>query len=262
MKYFVSLYIRDTLCFSLKYVYSTSLYWFTMTELSCDFIFNGGIRLIQPKIGYRVAIDPFILAGFVKVKSGMRVLDVGCGVGTISLLLKYEDPTLDILGIDVDPDFCDIFKQNAKLNKMQIGVINGDIAKIQLDLFDCVVTNPPFYDASAARISKVKQQANFETITLRSWILGCLKQLKNGGIFALIHVASRVDEIICILARRVGNINIIPIFTRAGVPAKRVVITGIKGSRSEICITPGITVHNVDGSYTEEVKKMLFDKGD
>ena len=55
-----------------------------------DRILNGKILLRQPKKGYRVAIDPIILASFIEPTDNQEILDVGCGVGTISLILKRK----------------------------------------------------------------------------------------------------------------------------------------------------------------------------
>ena len=41
----------------------------------------------QPEDGYRYSIEPFLLADFVSLSSGCRVLDVGTGCGIIPLLL-------------------------------------------------------------------------------------------------------------------------------------------------------------------------------
>ena len=39
-----------------------------------------------------------------QIKSGFRVLDIGCGTGTMAVLIKRLHPEADVVGIDPDPD--------------------------------------------------------------------------------------------------------------------------------------------------------------
>lgn len=229
-------------------------------ELTIDNFLDGKLRILQPGSGYRVSIDPIVLSGLVQVKPEQKILDAGCGVGTISLILKHREATIDVSAVDIDEDMCDICRQNAVLNDVRVSVIRGSIDECDfgVNTFDQVVTNPPFYDKSAFRVSKNRELANFETISLKTWIVACLRSLKNGGVFSIIHVANRIGELINILRNRVGNICVIPVFTRADLPAKRVVITGVRGSRSDTRIMPGVVVHNDDGTYTDVMKKFLM----
>ena len=50
-------------------------------RLSEDALFGGRVRLRQPGDGYRVAIDPVLLAAAVPADASDSVLDIGCGVG-------------------------------------------------------------------------------------------------------------------------------------------------------------------------------------
>ncbi|SVE43912.1 uncharacterized protein METZ01_LOCUS496766, partial [marine metagenome] len=49
--------------------------------LTEDKLLGGRVRFRQPASGYRVAIDPVLLASAVPAVSGSRVLDLGTGVG-------------------------------------------------------------------------------------------------------------------------------------------------------------------------------------
>ena len=76
-----------------------------------DSILNGKILLRQPKKGYRVAIDPIILASFIEPKDNQEILDVGCGVGAISLILKRKNRSAKITAIDIDENMCEFFSE-------------------------------------------------------------------------------------------------------------------------------------------------------
>ena len=46
-----------------------------------DTLLGGRVQLVKPAEGYRVAIDPVLLAAAVDVPAQSKVLDVGCGTG-------------------------------------------------------------------------------------------------------------------------------------------------------------------------------------
>ncbi|MDH3738917.1 MAG: methyltransferase, partial [Alphaproteobacteria bacterium] len=61
----------------------------TTTE---DWLLNGRVRFHQPTNGYRVAIDPILLAATVVARAGDRALELGCGTGAAALCLHHRVP--------------------------------------------------------------------------------------------------------------------------------------------------------------------------
>jgi tRNA1(Val) A37 N6-methylase TrmN6 len=235
-------------------------------EYSTDSVLNGKIKLVQPQNGYRVAIDPIILSSFVHPRRNQKILDVGCGVGTISLILKMKEISSEITALDVDKTMCEICRQNSAINSLHINVINVGIenAKENLSLknklFDQIVTNPPFFSQKSSRISETKRLANFETVNLSDWILFCFKKLKNEGIFSMIHKASRIDDILYSLRGIAGSVQLIPIFPKINCEANRVVIIAKKSSKTETRILQGIVVHEDNGDYSKTMDEILSGK--
>ena len=65
-----------------------------------DLTLGGRVRLRQPAEGYRVAVDPVLLAAAVPAGPGSRVLDLGCGVGAAALCLLTRVPEAEVTGWD------------------------------------------------------------------------------------------------------------------------------------------------------------------
>jgi tRNA1(Val) A37 N6-methylase TrmN6 len=231
-----------------------------MLEITEDYILNGKIKLFQPKNGYRVAVDPIILASSITLKQHQKVLDVGCGTGAISLILKLKEKTAAITAVDMDDEMCQICRRNALANSLDLEVIIAEVGSSSDPLkdrfFDIVVTNPPFFTIQSSRRSNAKRFANFETLDLEGWISYCLKKLKNNGIFSIIHCATRTGDVIKTL-NGVGAIEIVPLFPKEGKEAKRVMIKCQRNRKSGTKILPGLSMHNTDGSYSADLDDIL-----
>jgi tRNA1(Val) A37 N6-methylase TrmN6 len=230
-----------------------------------DTILGGQIKLLQPKNGYRIAIDPVLLAHFANVRPYQKILDVGCGVGTVSLILKAKEKLAKITAIDIDDKMCYACRRNSQINSLDIEIKNIGIENIRKDaslqnkLFDYVVTNPPFFKPQSSKISEseAKRLSNFETVSLEDWVKSCIKKLKNKGTFLIIHRASRIDDILCALKNIAGSIVIIPIFPKKDCNANRVIVQASKTGKAETKICSGIVAHNDDGSYSEAMCRIL-----
>jgi ubiquinone/menaquinone biosynthesis C-methylase UbiE len=49
-----------------------------------------------------------------RILPGMKVLDLGCGTGTLTVMLKKEHPNATITGLDGDPQVLDIARQKSR----------------------------------------------------------------------------------------------------------------------------------------------------
>ena len=73
-----------------------------------------------------------------------NILDVGCGYGTIGLILAKNYPLSDFTLIDVNARACALTRTNVqRMNLTNVKVIESDIFEKVNDNFDVIVTNPP-----------------------------------------------------------------------------------------------------------------------
>ena len=137
----------------------------------------------------------------------MAVLDVGCGTGIILACLAGKK--LKMTGIDIQEDLIELAKENVP----EAEFILGDIAKIKLDkTFDLVITNPPYFRESAP--SAARKLARHETVTLKEWLSFCMRRIKPKGRLTCILPAERLDEALSVLREKLGNIKILPVFSK------------------------------------------------
>jgi SAM-dependent methyltransferase len=72
--------------------------------------------------------------------SGQRVLDLGCGTGTLAIWAKQREPGIDVVGIDGDPEMLRRARQKA------------DEAGVRIDFEEAMADDLPFEDAGFDRV--------------------------------------------------------------------------------------------------------------
>jgi tRNA1(Val) A37 N6-methylase TrmN6 len=236
-------------------------------ETTLDHVLGGRVALAQPAAGYRAAIDPVLLAAAIDAAPGERVVDLGCGVGTAALCLMQRVPELRVAGIDGDPDALALARDNAARNRRdgftghRLDLLADAAGLAALAPVEHVMTNPPFHAASASDPSPLaaKARATVADFPLDVWLARAAGLLAPRGSLTAIYRADRLDVLLAALPKAMGAIAVVPLWPRAGAPAKRVIVGAIKGSRAPCTITAGLVLHRSDGGYTEAAEALLRD---
>ncbi len=233
-----------------------------------DTVLGGRVRLCQPRNGYRVALDPVLLAAAVPAKEGQTVLDLGTGIGAAALCLAARVPGALITGLDSDPAVLALARVNVQENGLaaRMRLIDGDVGRPSPPPdaagFDHVVANPPYLKAGTATVSqhagKARATAEGET-ALTDWIRAAHYWLKPGGRLTIIHRADRLDELLALMAGRFGSVTVFPVWPKAGIAARRVIVAGRQGSRAPARLLSGLVMHGPDGEYSADARRVLFD---
>ena len=244
---------------------------FAPEELTRDAFLDGRIRLWQPRAGYRAATDPILLAAFVPARPGQRVLELGCGAGTAALCLAARVPHLSLHGLELQPAYAELARRNAAANDLPLTVHEGDLrrppAALRALAFDHVLANPPFHaatDPGAADPGRDRSHREADA-TIADWIAAGLRRLVPGGRIVLIERTGRLPEILAGLAGRAGSIEILPIASRAGQPAARILVRARKNRAAPLTLWPALTFHQGDAhsgdreSYTPQAQSVLRD---
>ncbi|MEE2997847.1 MAG: methyltransferase domain-containing protein [Pseudomonadota bacterium] len=234
--------------------------------ISEDSFLGGTVTLRQPVRGYRAAIDPVMLAASVNAGPGERVLEAGTGHGAPAICLARRVPECIVTGLEIQPDLVRLANDNARLNglaknvQVMIGDLGRQMPRIAAGAFDHVMANPPFLDAAHAHKSPDggRAAANVEgEAKLRDWVEFLLRMVRPKGTVTLIHRADRLDEILTLLYGNAGETVVFPLWPKRDVDAKRVIICARKGIRAPLTMSPGLILHEDDGSYTKQADAIL-----
>lgn len=230
-----------------------------------DSFLGGRVKAIQPSEGYRAGIDPIFLAAALQPKPNHKVLDVGAGVGVAAMALAVRYPDIKVYGLELQQKLVSLALENISENQLdgRVEMIEGNLLSppevLKTELFDHVMTNPPFYEFNRSKLSPIpsKAKANTETVDLEEWIKACLKLLKPKGEFTIIHRIERLSDILYHLNDQVGNIVVYPLWPDENKPARRVLIQGRKNVRGELRLSQGINLHGGTEKYTPEAEAIL-----
>lgn len=233
-----------------------------------DTLLGGRIMLCQPAEGYRVAVDPVLLAASVPAATTGRLLDAGTGVGAAALCFAHRVPGARVAGLELQPDLAHLARGNVALNGMddRVSIAEGDILSPPRDLapggWDHVIANPPYLPAGRADPppDAAKAAANVEgEAKLADWIGFALRMVKPKGGFTVIHRADRLDELLSLMHGRAGGIVVFPLWPKTGREPKRIIVRARPGLKTPMRIAPGLVLHEDDGGYTADALAILRD---
>jgi len=221
--------------------------------------------LYQPTSGYCYNSDSIFLYDFISTfKPKGKLLDVGCGVGIISLLLS-RDFSIETTIIDKQEKMLSYAKHNYVINNLEVNSYLGDFIDFKTDnKFDYIVSNPPFYD------SNVQQSENSHLNIARyahhlpivDFIAKVKKLLKPRGWFIFCYDAKQIDLLLYHL--KLNDINpekIQFVHSKLDRESKLVMIAARMNSKSMTQILPPLVVFDNNSVYGEKAKKV-FEKAD
>lgn len=220
-----------------------------MTDLTHDAFLGGKLRLRQPASGYRAGVDPVFLAASVPARSGQSVLELGCGAGAASLCLGRRVDGLRLSGLERQPLYADLARQNAAENGMDVQVYLGDLANMTAALreqsFDHVIMNPPYFlrERGSASPNQAREGALGEDTPLTSWVDQATRRLAPQGYLTLIQQAERLPAVLCAMDDRLGSIVVKPLCPRVGRPASLVIVQARKGAKGAFRLAAPLIVH-------------------
>lgn len=237
-----------------------------MTEQTTDDFLGGALRLSQPARGLRAGADGVFLAAAVRAAAGADVLDVGTGVGVVALCLAHRLPGLSVDALEIQPGMAALARENAKQNGLEarVRVVEGDLAAPPAgagpNSYDIVVSNPPYFEAGRSMASPEAGRATGRTesaLDLGNWVRGCLRMAKPRGEIYVVFRAERLAALLGALEGRAGDILVYPLWPKAGVSAKLVIVRARKGGKGPLTLHPGLVLHHGTGGYTDGAEAVL-----
>lgn len=227
-----------------------------------DLLEYKNLKIYQDNKAFVFSLDSVLLPNFIKLnKNVKRILDIGCGNAPMPLILSTKTDA-KIFGVEIQKKIADLAKKSVKLNKLdnQIEIINDDIKNIDFkEKFDIIISNPPYFKVSKyLSLKEEKLIARHEVkLDLETLIKISANNLKNNGVFAIVHRPVRLSEIIILCSKYNLEVKRIEfVYPNLNKEANMVLIEAIKGANPGLKVLEPIITHE-NGKYTDQIKKYF-----
>ncbi len=214
----------------------------------------GGAKILQKKRGYRFSIDSILLAHFVRLKEGQKIVDLGTGSGIIPIILATKVKSTEIWGVEIQEELAEMAKKNIEMNHLQgrVHIVKGDARdladRMQSEAFDIVLTNPPYRKIRSGRLNPQREKA-----IARHEIKGSLSDmakiafrlLRPKASFYLVYPALRLVDLIAFLREtRLEPKRLRLVHPNVEKGAKLILLEAIKGGGPALEIHPPLFIHD------------------
>lgn len=192
--------------------------------------YKGQIELQNGPGCYKITEDPLWLLSVLPLNKS-SYLEVGCATGIVSLILKLKKPEAKIKAIDIQSCMIKQAEKHAEINNIKdIKFVEDNLFSLDSSFkYDCVFSNPPFFDDSCCQTIKdeVKGIAYMQK-DINSFILKQLDLVADNGVLCFMgHISTRDDILMALKGRYC--IREIALVSALNKPAKRFIYTIEKG---------------------------------
>ncbi len=132
---------------------------------------NGVFSKDRFDYGTRLLLDSIDIS-----KLSGNVLDLGCGIGVVGIILGTINKNINIDMIDINERALSLVRDNLTLNKVKANVFSSDVYSNVNKKYDYIITNPPI-------------RAGKEMV--RSFLLGGYDYLNDNG---MLYFVMRKDH--------------------------------------------------------------------
>ena len=217
--------------------------------------------LYQPTSGYCYNSDSIFLYNFISSFNPKgSLLDVGCGVGIISLLLS-RDFNIETTIIDKQEKMLNYAQHNYALNNLEVKSHLGDFAQFETaEKFDTIISNPPFYDSSVTQSENthlnIARYAHH--LPIEDLIAKVKKLLKPRGYFIFCYDAKQVDLLVHHLTGYGINVEKMQfVHSKIDRDSKLVMIAARMNSKSMTQILPPFVVFDDESVYRQNAQRAF-----
>jgi tRNA1(Val) A37 N6-methylase TrmN6 len=240
-------------------------------EVTADAVLGGRLLLKQPRRGHRVGHDAILLAAACPARARDRVVDLGAGVGAAGLALALRVAGVKVTLVEIDPGLAALAAENALVNGLaeRITSVVLDVAApasafaaagLAAESVARVLMNPPFNDPARQRASPDRQRRLAHAGsggTLVGWIKTAARLLRPGGTLTMIWRVDGLGAVVHALDTAFGAVTLLPVHSKAGEPAIRILVRAAKASRAPLMLLPGLVLNDSAGVPTAQAESVL-----
>jgi tRNA1(Val) A37 N6-methylase TrmN6 len=226
-------------------------------------------RVLQKRSGHRYSVDDMIVAhlaaAFVSsrgYRQPLRVLDLGCGLGSVLLITAWAFPEASFVGLEALEEHVSYARRNIRLNGCEgrAKVVAGDLRDLSLvdslGTFTLVTGSPPYFAKGTGTLCSdpARAAAHFELRGgIEDYAAAASRALAPGGIFATCGPAYPPDR--AEMAFKQSGLSLIyrrSVVPRVGKEPFLQLLVGTVDNEPACQDFPPLILRQLDGHRTEE----------
>jgi tRNA1Val (adenine37-N6)-methyltransferase len=242
------------------------LLWNDQTE-TLDTLFEGRLKILQKKRGYRFSIDALLLAHFADPGPKDRIIDLGTGCGILPLILLFRRKASRVIGVEIQPSLADLARRNAALNRFtsRIKTWEKDLKELTTrklkGVSDLVLSNPPYRRVGSGRINPNQEKALARheiNATLGDVLRVAYHLLKDRGRLVMIYPATRAADLI----KEMAGFHLEPkrmqfVHSHEKDEARLILVEALKEGHAQVGILPPFFLYDSAGDYTPAARELF-----
>ncbi len=237
---------------------------------------GGHWKLFQLRSGHRYSTDDLLTAWFAASALGEagqspgHHLDLGCGIGSVGLLVLWRFPSLHLLGVEAQEVSAALAARSFRYNgvsdraAVRLGDFRAPGVLAPEERFDLITGSPPYLVSGEARRSDRPQRGpcRFEDRGgAAAYLATAATHLAEGGLVAWVHASRhREANLAAAAAAGLGDLEWREVVFREG---RESVITVFRARRGPYRQrrNPALVVRLDDGSWSREYRDLRREMG-
>jgi len=219
--------------------------------------FRGKVHFFQDK-RHRISVDLVLFLSRIRgIRKSSRVADLGAGFGFLSICTALKHGC-KVLAVERDKAMVEMLRENIEINGAGglVEVFRGDVRNIKGQVrrgtFDVVICNPPFFLEGSDGVHHEGDTSLGDFIDASSFLL------RDGGYLNLMIPSFRLSEAFGLLVK--NNLHprfLTAVFPRIDKNCRICFVTSIRNVPGPLSFERPLIVNEPDGSYTQEVSRLL-----
>lgn len=238
---------------------------------------SGHWRIFQLRRGHRYSTDDLLVAWYAKqilLERGARPashLDLGCGVGSVGLLVLWNFPGIRLVGVEAQEVSAALARKSIHYNgvthraEIRCGDFRTAGVLARAERFDLVTGSPPYLAAEEGHRSHAPQRGpcRFEDRGgVQEYLRIAAGHLSSDGVFVWAHAARRLDSnVAAALASGLGSGQWRKVVFREGKESVIALFWGARAAGSGWRAGAPLVVRRADGSWSDEYRGIRAEMG-